>query len=67
MGQETKLYSITILRTVLYGEIIWGVDKVHYKKFYGDPDVGREKGDIPKFLRCWLKYQSLIKVNSSAI
>ena len=30
---ELKLYSITILRTVLSGEIIviWGVDNVHYE------------------------------------
>ena len=27
----TKLYSIIILRSVLYGEIIWGVCKVYYK------------------------------------
>ena len=30
-GLEPKLYSITILRTVLYVEIRWGVDKVYYK------------------------------------
>ena len=29
-GMEPKFYSITILKTVLYGEVIWGVDKVHY-------------------------------------
>ena len=31
-GLEPKLYSITILRTVLYGEIIWGVDNMYYKQ-----------------------------------
>ena len=31
-GLELKLYSITILRTVLYGEIIWGADNVHYNR-----------------------------------
>ena len=31
---EPKLYSITILRTVLYGEIILRVDKVHYNSFW---------------------------------
>ena len=30
-GLEPKLYSITILRAVLYGEIIRGVDDVYYK------------------------------------
>ena len=30
-GLEPNLYSITILRTVLYEEIIWGVDKVYSK------------------------------------
>ena len=34
MGLEPKLYSVTILRTVLYGEIICGVDNVHYKSIY---------------------------------
>ena len=29
-GLEPKLHSITILREVLYGEIIWGVDKGYY-------------------------------------
>ena len=29
----TKLYSIPILRSVLYGEIIWGVSKVYYNFF----------------------------------
>ena len=28
---EVKLYSITILRTVLCGENIWGVDDMYYK------------------------------------
>ena len=27
---ELKLYSITILRTILYGEIICGVDNMYY-------------------------------------
>ena len=27
-GLEPKLYSITILRTVLYVEIVWGVDNI---------------------------------------
>ena len=29
----TNLYSITILRSILYGEIIWGVCKVYYKEY----------------------------------
>ena len=29
-GPEPKLYPISILRTVLYGEIIWGVDNAYY-------------------------------------
>ena len=32
-GPEPKLCSITILRTVLYGEIVWGVDNVYYKRY----------------------------------
>ena len=32
-GTETVLY--TILRTGLYGEIIWGVDYVYYNTSYG--------------------------------
>ena len=30
-GLEPKLYSVTILRTLLYEEIIWEVDNVYYK------------------------------------
>ena len=29
-GLEPKLYSLTILRTVLCREFIWGVDKANY-------------------------------------
>ena len=29
---EQKLYSGTILRTVLYGEFIWGADNVYHNK-----------------------------------
>ena len=32
-GLEPKLYSFTILKTVLYGKIIWGVDN----SFHDDP------------------------------
>ena len=28
-GLKPELYSITFMRTVLYGEIIWGVDIVY--------------------------------------
>ena len=28
------MYSATVLRTVLYGEIIWGADNVYYKCVY---------------------------------
>ena len=39
-GMESKLYlySITILRTVLYKEILLRVDNVYYDTFFGLPN-----------------------------
>ena len=37
-GMESKLYSITILRTVLYKEILLRVDNVYYYTFLGLPN-----------------------------
>ena len=36
---ESKLSSITILRTISYGEIIWGVNKVYYKSSKNDVNL----------------------------